>query len=349
MTKRQKLIFILLVITTIIEMAEFIAVNQTDEHKVRAAEFDNLANLTFRQAKNLLEYYEGLQRDTGKPFKTEVSQLFDAVRSKYLNEYPDYGYNLGRLYYPSLLGDSKIADIISIKEFFIDLQRNYLRDVCDAGLLFFDSGMHMRPLIFDTEIALASKKLAAASRWFTDIPYDPAKASHSYEQIPTNPGYDNYLHWHQIWTTPDTFTKDEFIAAYQETACSDWAKMDRFGKCYGGFWESKDQTIKDDAYNLSYDDNGLALWELPYPKHMILETISIGCAQRRESVPHTAVICDWMLQKHNAINADPTLTERLQTDLNDLKDLKNTYAGLSTAFDYPELVLTSQDIYDDVD
>ena len=78
-------------------------------------------------------------------------------------------------------------------------------------------------------------------------------------------------------------------------ACSDWGKMDRHGSCFGGFWEYPEgSNEKENAFRLSWEDNFQGLWELPYPKELIKETVDIGCGNRHESVRYSNFLCEWV-------------------------------------------------------
>lgn len=90
--------------------------------------------------------------------------------------------------------------------------------------------------------------------------------------------FDNFNEYIEIWEQNESMTEEEFKKQYEETACIDWAKMDRFGNSYGGFWNYPDNTPekdKDNAWNLTYHDNMIGLFELPYPKKFVLATIKI--------------------------------------------------------------------------
>ena len=69
--------------------------------------------------------------------------------------------------------------------------------------------------------------------------------------------------------------------------------MDRHGECYGGFWI----TDKENAWNLSQQDNFQGLYELPFPHDLIFRTIDIGCRNLMESVRYSNFLCYWIEQK----------------------------------------------------
>lgn len=103
-----------------------------------------------------------------------------------------------------------------------------------------------------------------------------------------------------IWNNNKQYTPEEFYDQYDSLACSDWSKMDRHGECYGGFWKyPEDSYEKANAYDLSRKDNGLALYQLPYPKEIVLKTIKYGCNNRHESVRYSNFLCEWIKRKIN--------------------------------------------------
>ena len=112
----------------------------------------------------------------------------------------------------------------------------------------------------------------------------------------------------EIWSTSKEYTFEEFYEEYDNTACSDWSKQDRYGECYGGFWKYPDGSPeKENAYDLSREDNGKGLWELPYPKRFVLKTIEMGCGNRMESVRYSNFLCEWMKRKLEQVEQVITL------------------------------------------
>jgi hypothetical protein len=54
---------------------------------------------------------------------------------------------------------------------------------------------------------------------------------------------------------------------YSETACSNFGKT-------GGIWEF--------------------IWNLPYPKEVVLKTIELDCGNRMEYVSYSNFLCEWL-------------------------------------------------------
>jgi len=115
--------------------------------------------------------------------------------------------------------------------------------------------------------------------------------------------YDVFLEWKNIWENNTEMTYEEFKEEFSSTACTDWAKMDKYGECYGGYWKYPEDSYEhENAWELSYEENRKALYDLPYPKDFILHTVKIGCNNRQESVPYTNLLCEYMkrqIERHN--------------------------------------------------
>lgn len=92
--------------------------------------------------------------------------------------------------------------------------------------------------------------------------------------------------WAKLWN--EACSGDMLFAEFEketdEEMCSDWAKMDQYGDCYGGYWKSEDQAVKAKAYILSRYTNIWHLYQLPFPKRLLIASVSLGCSRRRESV-----------------------------------------------------------------
>jgi hypothetical protein len=113
-----------------------------------------------------------------------------------------------------------------------------------------------------------------------------------------------FKRFYSMWTEikPELDLVDGFYTEYDNLACSDWSKMDEFGECFGGFWKYPEESEeKKNAWYLSRERNGKKLFELPYPKSFVLETIKLGCGNRQESVPYSNMLCHYMQLKIDAM------------------------------------------------
>lgn len=103
-----------------------------------------------------------------------------------------------------------------------------------------------------------------------------------------------------------TFTEKEdppmsletFLELYEDEACTEWSKMTDHGECFGGFWDYPEDSIEyENKWNLTRNYNGRKLYQLPFPKRFLIETMKIGCNNRMESVRYSNFIGVWMQRK----------------------------------------------------
>lgn len=111
--------------------------------------------------------------------------------------------------------------------------------------------------------------------------------------------YDGFADLVKKWNTNKQYSFDEFYEKCDELACTEWNKMNREGEYFTGKIYDSDEYY--DAWDLTRKDNFLALWELPYPKEVILETIIIGCRNLKECVRYSNFICEWIKRKMEQI------------------------------------------------
>jgi len=116
--------------------------------------------------------------------------------------------------------------------------------------------------------------------------------------------YDDFLEYQKLWESNDQLDKSTFEKEYNKIACADWSKMQPDGTSFGGFYDYPEGSHeRENAHMLTRNQNCEALWDLPYPKKFILETIKIGCSWRRESVRRSNFMCEWMKRKINQLNS----------------------------------------------
>jgi hypothetical protein len=109
--------------------------------------------------------------------------------------------------------------------------------------------------------------------------------------------FDDFLEIYSIWKENKQYTYSKFDELCRDIMCTDWHKIDRHSNFFGGFWRSEDSDERDNAIELTKKDNIKGLYELPYPKDFIFETIKIGCGNRRESVKYSNFLCVWFERK----------------------------------------------------
>lgn len=142
---------------------------------------------------------------------------------------------------------------------------------------------------------------------------------------------DDFYELKSIWENNKQYTYSEFYDKYNNSTCTEWHKFDRNGEYYKGFYKTMDH---DEAWKLTFEDNCLGLWELPYPKEVILKTISHSCSRGIESVRYCNFLCEWIKRKINQVdNKSRSLTsfcistvKKYSLDTKDLaQDLKDMF------------------------
>jgi hypothetical protein len=122
--------------------------------------------------------------------------------------------------------------------------------------------------------------------------------------------YSSFKDLVQLMATPDSLDVSNLSdTGYKlwnkkmsNVACSDWNKQDEHGVCYGGYWaEPKDSQEYKNAWHLSFERSCKCMWNLPFSQAILLKTIEIGCASRRESVRYSNFICVWIMRKLKAM------------------------------------------------
>jgi hypothetical protein len=117
--------------------------------------------------------------------------------------------------------------------------------------------------------------------------------------LSTQINFETFMRLCDVWDGGDMSDHD-FAQWIDENCCTDWNKMDRHGKSFGGFWRfPEDSDEHANAYELSRKDNLHGLCELPYPRRIIVNTIIWGCDTRMESVRFSNFCCEWIRRKRD--------------------------------------------------
>jgi hypothetical protein len=137
--------------------------------------------------------------------------------------------------------------------------------------------------------------------------------------------------WNNVKDYPDFASFDEFYKHCNDVFCSDWNKQDENGKCYEGYYNYPEGSIENiNAYTLSRRKNVLELYRLPFPDHVLLDTVEFGCSIRYESVLFSRQLCQFCLSKYNA--SIPTIQNFPMSEciIDDIKSMVINYASLRT-------------------
>jgi hypothetical protein len=105
--------------------------------------------------------------------------------------------------------------------------------------------------------------------------------------------YDTFNELAYLWNKNKEYSFEEFYNEYTNFASTEWGKVNREGEYYNGFYKNLEIN---DPFSLTFTDNGKGLFELPYPKEVILRTIKYS-----DSVRHTNYICEWIKKKMEQI------------------------------------------------
>lgn len=109
--------------------------------------------------------------------------------------------------------------------------------------------------------------------------------------------YDKFLEIMQTDCLLKQPSEQEFVDWLDANCCSAWGKMNRHGEYYVGFWaypEGSDE--RENAFQLSHQDNYQALIELPYPRKLIIRSVQLGCYNHHESPRYSHFVCWWFDQ-----------------------------------------------------
>jgi hypothetical protein len=216
-------------------------------------------------------------------------------------------------------------ELLNLKELLSDLQMYYCKRINHPCLHMGAYYQFGTPI--EKEINLCAKKIKnkSLSKYYknTQIIFTPDTYVNGYKLFDCKENIFDEQQFNQLndkWNDK-TMDYSKFSDLYEKDACSEWAKQDRYGNCFGGFWkypEGSDE--KKNAYNLSREDNCKGLYELPYPKEFILETIEIGCNSRLESVRYSNFLCEWYKQKLIKLKEDESEDESDDEDEDESED-----------------------------
>jgi len=93
-------------------------------------------------------------------------------------------------------------------------------------------------------------------------------------------------------------TREEFLKKYDDNASFEWSKFNEQGKYFVRFHNcSEDSYEYKNAYKLTRDVNGNALWNLPYSHALIFETIKYGSDHLQECVRFSNCMCEYISRK----------------------------------------------------
>jgi hypothetical protein len=95
------------------------------------------------------------------------------------------------------------------------------------------------------------------------------------------------------------YSKEEFRNRFVDVSYT-WYKVNRDGEFFKGFYERPEH--KDDAFDLTYDDNLTGMYELSYPHDLVLRSAKIACEYGAECVRWCNAFCEWFRRKNDQMN-----------------------------------------------
>lgn len=166
---------------------------------------------------------------------------------------------------------------------------------------------------------------------------------HLFNQLPSFNlfDWDLFLKWCALEDRPSRpkWSKKAWCGAMRDTCCSDWRKQDPNGECFEGPWSQPEGSFaQENAYDLCMHIAIWAMWRLPFSKDLLLESIHIGCNNRRESVRYSNFLCVWFQRKRMAMRkaVKAAFTPRLLECTPLLPDLVNIVVDYSHLNPFPE-------------
>lgn len=110
--------------------------------------------------------------------------------------------------------------------------------------------------------------------------------------------YDHFYIFVDLMNSNKIWTFAEWREAMISICCGAWYKCNPQGEYYQGYWKypaNSHQRIN--ACDLTFEDNCRAMWDLPFSKDMLLETIKLGCLNYMECVRYSNFVCVWVQRK----------------------------------------------------
>lgn len=145
----------------------------------------------------------------------------------------------------------------------------------------------MQPQPSPDMIAVDAEIATRAPFWYKDPVYTEQDYTSGVKQMVLPFKHDPEISYDTLnlkgyWdTSEDTVSWEQFYEWFQENTCSDWAKQDANGECFGGPWQEEKSNPEryKNAWDICQEANARALYALipAYPLKLIKKTMHIGC------------------------------------------------------------------------
>jgi hypothetical protein len=214
-----------------------------------------------------------------------------------ITSYPNIDYIHKSLH--ELDGNNDQDELSKLKDEIYDLQIHYARKAGQTT----SYGLGIR--IYQNDLKLVNdriKQLSKSKYYDSNVKMSENEKVNEYDlkNVSTNFLQEDAFNslWKLFKINDFNMTWETFYDKFDDIACSDWSKQDRHGTCYGGFWKYPEESYEyENAYSLSRKDNAKGLFELPFSREFLLETIRVGCNNRQESVKYSNLLGVYMNRK----------------------------------------------------
>jgi len=109
----------------------------------------------------------------------------------------------------------------------------------------------------------------------------------------------------KLFNDKKVYTFTEFYNEFDQSACTEWNKMNKNGEYYVSDSDF-DDNVEINYLLTSWENkrrtNAKALFALPYSHKLLLYTVNYGCNTGNESVKYSNCMCYWIEQKINMLN-----------------------------------------------
>lgn len=194
-----------------------------------------------------------------------------------------------------------VDELLSMYDKYVDLNQKYIMQAYDRFTL--DAGVYGTPKIspYESVFTTINDKMEKFYPKYKEvILFSNSDYSNGYQLYNCNVNiFDlpSFIFLKKLYEDNENMSYNDFKAKFDDIACTEWAKKDEHGECFGGFWQSDDPEIKEDAYNLSHENNCRKLYELPFSPKIKFWSVEYGCSRRQESVRWTNFWCEWIKKK----------------------------------------------------
>lgn len=189
----------------------------------------------------------------------------------------------------------QINDVSVLQKMMNDLenisQQYYIERDLFYGVMHF---LPVRESIFANEIKIISDRINVLMCHNPIIHMDQYTIN-GYETYDGNVTLDyvDYSEWRKEWFGKESMTYDEFSTEFENSASSNWNKIDVFGEELYEIYEN--EQIQD----LNRKNNCKKLFELPYSKSFLIYTLKFAWGSLHESVRYSNHLCEIMKKKIN--------------------------------------------------